>query len=398
MSYDSLYKLYYSNNSNYQEIYNQRFNSADTIKLDFYIANNQAFYVQTPQLFKNIIAIEKLDKDILKISNKLPKSALKQFARRSLIDEIVLTNNIEGVYSTRHEIFNTLNEVDKNNRNRFHGLVSKYNMLSNNKITINSCQDIREIYDELVLDEIIKDDPKNIPDGKIFRKSSVSVYNAAQKEIHRGLHPEANIIDAMEKAIKILEDDKLLLIIRIALFHYMFGYIHPFYEGNGRTSRYISSALLANEYEKIIGYRLSYTIKENVSKYYESFKICNHQKNLGDLTPFILMFLSILKTSFGQLKEALTKRLDKLNLYKTYIPRLPNGDNNKYYRLYLLLLQATLFSEAGMSISELSDLCEISPQTLKKRLDTIKNLNLVICKKINKKNYFHLNLEQLEHQ
>lgn len=93
----------------------------------------------------------------------------------------------------------------------------------------------------------------------------------------------------MEKALQFLHTDSCDYLLRIAVFHYLFGYIHPFYDGNGRTSRFISSYLLSQKLNSSIGYRLSYTIKEHLPQYHEAFKICNHYNNKGDLTPFAEM-------------------------------------------------------------------------------------------------------------
>lgn len=67
-----------------------------------------------------------MDKEIAKLSALLPKIALQQYINKCLIDEIVITNNIEGVYSTRKEIGEILDDLEGKSKNRFFGLVNKY--------------------------------------------------------------------------------------------------------------------------------------------------------------------------------------------------------------------------------------------------------------------------------
>ena len=47
---------------------------------------------------------------------------------------------------------------------------------------------------------------------------------------------------------------------------FLFAYIHPFYDGNGRTNRFISSYVLSHSFSPIVGYRLSYSVKERIEK------------------------------------------------------------------------------------------------------------------------------------
>ncbi|MDO4863477.1 MAG: Fic family protein, partial [Ruminococcus sp.] len=158
-------------------------------------------------------------------------------------------------------------------------------------------------------------------------------------------------------------------------------------DGNGRTSRFISSYLLTSELEPLMGYRLSYTIKENINKYLKAFKICNDPKNKGDITPFLFMFLDIILLSTEQLVESLQARLEMLNTYSGIIPKLPLGENSKHGDLYYLLVQATLFSELGISTYDLLDILKITRSTLNSRLKQIPDGLLIIKKEKNNKFY-----------
>lgn len=396
MSKQSLYKLFYINNDEYKKEYETRFSSEDTIKFNVKIGDNQAFLCQTVDIYKILLSIERTDKEVNQFYSRLPKKAIEQFTNSCLVDEIVLTNNIEGVHSTRKEIDAILNDLSNHNeKQRFRGLVKKYSLLiKGESIEMNTCRDIRGIYDDIFLEEIKISDSENIPDGEIFRKNHVSVYSVTQKEIHKGVFPESKIIDVMEKSLKILNNENIDILIRTAVFHYLFGYIHPFYDGNGRTSRFISSYMLSRQLNNLIGYRVSYTIKENINKYYEAFKICNHHNNKGDLTPFVEMFLTIVDISEKQLCEALRKRVDALDYYENKLPLMFKNDNIMI-SLYYILVQATLFSDFGISLKELENSLKISYNTVNKYLKTIPE-SVLVKQMQNRIMYCSLNLSEFD--
>lgn len=378
MEYMTLSHLYYRDKEGYENLYNQRISSESTCILPIKIHNNDAFYCWSPEIYRLSSEIMQLDKKIAVLCKDLPGAALEQFAVKCLLDEIKLTNDIEGVYSTRKELAAVYDDLDKpDKKKRFHGLVKKYSVMTTEKFSLHSCSDIRQIYDELVLPEVIEDCPDNAPDGTIFRKDGAEVTTETQKVIHKGVYPENKVIELMEKALLILNDTNIPILIRISLFHYFFGYIHPFYDGNGRTSRFISSYLLSTEFEYLIGYRLSYTIKENIKQYYNAFQVCNDEKNKGDLTPFIIMFLSIINKSFKNLYEALNKRMEALKKYCDIIQNISELSEDTEKDFCYVLLQVALFSNRGIPKKGLCEVLEISSSTVDKRLAKIRSLGLL---------------------
>lgn len=397
LKYQPLNKIYYKDNKYYQELKDKRYNNEDTIHLDFEIHNNKAFIYPNVELLSLMMKIHKTDKLIQKFRFGLPGVAFRQFSTKCLIDEIVLTNDIEGVNSTRREVNEALNDLSNNDsKKRFDGLVRKYVKLTDNSLlNIKTCEDIRKIYDELVLKEVLEEDLNDLPDGIIFRKGAVSVNNQFQKEIHKGVMPESKIIEDMEKALIILNSQNIDLLIRTSIFHYLFGYIHPFYNGNGRISRFISSYMLSKELDPLIGYRISGTIKENIKNYYNAFKICNDPKNCGDLTPFIISFLEIVDEAMEQLFDALNRRSINLERCMQILNNNSDLSSEKYLNLVFLLVQAGLFSEHGISTQELCINAKCSYTTLKNRLRKINEQGLLLSKKNGKERYYKLDISKL---
>lgn len=402
MPYKELMKLYYGDEEEYKKIYMQRLSSENAIHLDFDVSGYQAFFLQCEDVINLSLSIYKLDKEICILQNILPKVALKQYSRRCLIDEIVITNDIEGVYSSRKEIGTALNVLEeqstrKGKKSVFLGLVNKYHkLLSQEKVSLKTCQDIRNIYDEIVLDEVVSEDKHNAPDGQIFRKDMTEVYSASGKSIHKGKYPESEIITYMEKALKFLNDDEIQPLYRICLFHYMIEFIHPFYDGNGRLGRFILSYCIAENLERILAYRISETIKENIKKYYDAFKTCNDSRNLGDLTPFLIMMLGMIKASMEELRDSLKEKLFRWKRYSSVILKLEQHQNKDIALLYDVLIQASLFSEQGISTQELLAFFNTNYSTIGKRLTIVNNQDLLISEKHENKKFYSIDLKKLD--
>ena len=159
--------------------------------------------------------------------------------------------------------------------------------------------------------------------------------------------------------------------------------------------RFISSYILSKQYNHIISYRIAYTIKENIGKYSEAFKICNHSNNMGDLTPFIDMFLTVIDISMTNLRKSLESRVQRLEHYRLIISQLPGGSDSKIVPLYDLFIQAALFSDYGISATECCDTAEISRNTFFNRMKQIPD-QLIIKRNQGRSVFYSLNLKEVD--
>ena len=174
--------------------------------------------------------------------------------------------------------------------------------------------------------------------------------------------------------------NRIIPIIKIAISHYYFGYIHPFYDGNGRTSRFMNSLYLSKEYDELTAISLSSMIENNKKTYYDMFDKTNSVINKGELNYFINNFLSFIKEGQENLIEDLEIKKTQLD----YANKKINGDSKlttlseKHKIIMFILAQIQYFSsEDYITVQELSKYLNTTSQTTRKLLNDLIFVNIV---------------------
>ena len=393
MKYITLKKYEYIHHGKSDDEYQQRYNSYDSIKIGVDIHSAPAFFVETKEIRENVKLIYKLDKAVLSLCSSLPVEAVANYMLSCLIDEIQITNSIEGVRSTKKEIL----AAYKSKSDRFYGIVAKYRLLaSRGELSLQTCQDIRSLYNELVLPEVLEESKDNKPDGALFRKGHILVQGRNLGPVHEGLFPEEKIIDSMNKALAFLNDEDEELLYRVAVFHYLLGYIHPFYDGNGRLNRFISSYMLVRELEPIIGYSLSNTIKEEQSLYNKTFIECNDEDNRGELTMFVDMFMEMLVESIRNLISDLENISASWKKYQDIIYKLPHAKEKHFKAIYEELILNELFAPEPVGINDLKAGTGLSEPTLRNILTKLNETGLLMIDTSERRYKYGINLDQID--
>ena len=314
--------------------------------------------------------IYKKHEDLLQALQAVPPLVLEQFILSSVVNEVRATSDIEGIHSTRKEIKEVVSGTVQSAR--FSSIVAKYKSIltDSTSMQFKTCEDIRAFYDEFIHKEVTANDPTHKLDGDLFRRDSVDITSASGKILHRGIQPEKRIIELLNITLGILHDSDIPLLARVAIFHYFFEYIHPFYDGNGRTARFIVSYFLASRFHRLVALRLSVLIKKNKKKYYELFKETDSEWNCGDLTPFVLGFTEIVSATFDDILLSLNNKIMQLTKYRQKLYALTEGDELTK-AIYEALLQSSIFFGSGISMEGLMRATGKSRNTVKSRLDNM---------------------------
>lgn len=397
MKFISLTKYFYQHTQEeYETEYIRRLEAPFTVHFNIpihqYNRKNAypAFLCYTGEILRLVEKFYKTYEQFLYTVNTVPPVVLYQFTRLSIVEEVKSTNDIEGVRSTKKEIREII-EKKGAHYHRLQSVVHQYlELLGEEEIKFDTCQDIRNFYDDFTHQEITRENPQNRLDGSLFRKEPVQIEAATGKTIHQGLYPESRIIEALDQALRILHSEEYPLLIRLALFHYFFVYIHPFYDGNGRTDRFITSYFLSRQFHRLLAVRLSIYIKRNKSRYYHMLEEADSERNRGDMTPFVMGFLEILIGSTEDTIGVLSRKNEQMRKYESRIDAFQLQDK-LLKEIYITLLQAALFYGEGISMADLMKVTGKNRGTIQKRIDEIPGNHLIVTK-AGKTNYYKLNL------
>ena len=337
------------------------------------------YYVPTNDTIELISEISKLDILLENAYNDLPGLAQKMFFVDMLSLELQSSNELEGVKSSKDEIVQTTKRIlnegkDKKIEARFINAIKSYFELKDGNLRppVNS-KDCRKIYDEITAGEISED---NSPDGKYFRKDITYVQKGG-RIIHRGIFKgedtEKIIIEKMNDIFEFMdirEHFKLHKLIKIAIAHYYFGYIHPFYDGNGRIGRFIGSIYLKEDYSWLTAMSLSRGCNEERNRYLKAFDITNQISSQGEVNFFVDEFLSVMLE--GQ-REILGNLVQKSDLLGGIMSKIENDDglkNEDEKNIMGIMAQEYHFNplSEGIGVSDLRAVFDYTDETIRVKL------------------------------
>ncbi|MEB7434214.1 Fic family protein [Staphylococcus pasteuri] len=378
MAYKTLKTIFHmSDEQNFEKEYQQRLNNFTTYVTDIEInpirKQIQIKSMMFPLFFcptkTIIIKAEKIlinSSEINKLINSQPIVATTSYLKKLLINEMQSTNEKENVRSTKKELADALNNNNLKSNKRFRGLVYQYSLLlSDEDFTLNEISDFRKAYDLLLSNEIADED---LPDGLMFRKQGVGVRDTSkEKWVHRNEYSEYEIVDFLNKMLNFISHYEAPVLLKILASHFMFEYLHPFYDGNGRLGRYIIAKLLKDNLEHVTALTFSYAVNRNKNKYDKAFASTSHFLNKGEMTYFIDVMLDLIiegqKTAIEQFKE-------NIAMIETLYGRLENLNLKEHEKNVLfILLQDKVFGNEYTRIS-LRELVEFLPFG-RKKLDSI---------------------------
>ena len=387
-------KLILESGCDYNEVYTKVIKYRTRLKKELIKLEDKSFtFVETHLMKENVDKIKNFWKSS---SYSFKDSYKKELIFDTLLSEAFHSSSIEGAHSTKKRteeiIKKQLTPEDKSERMIF----------NNYKALEYIFQDKEKKLDDkfvLSLHKMISEDTLDEKEDEgVYRNAGVDITTATQKVIFR---PTSNIETMMKMITKLYlftnsnnddcEAEYIESIYKIISFHFLYGYIHPHFDGNGRTLRVLFTHLLGqNGFDMFYYISLSEIIhlSEKRKKEYEKAFI-DVEENELDLTYFIYYIQDIMI-------EALQVLDDRVFLYfresivfdkvEEQAVKLTKRQEN------ILKLIARNKRAFAMTSKEIAKRFKLSPQTILKDIRFLLDFKLLRKKQTGLKVYYELDI------
>lgn len=220
-------------------------------------------------------------------------------------------------------------------------------------------------------------------------QAGTKLVNSQGQTVYTPPQSATEVLDLMGNLEKFINDNdfsNLDPLIKMAIIHYQFESIHPFYDGNGRIGRIINILYLVLQglLDIPILY-LSRYITQNKAEYYQ---VLQDVRTKQDWEHLILYFLKSIEITAKQTIDLITNINDLMQQYKTDI-------QEKLPKIYSQDLINILFKNPYTKIEFLVNELRINRKTALVYLDKIESIGLLKKTKI-KNTYYYMNDNLIE--
>jgi len=246
--------------------------------------------VETPAVFRKTTAAARAVAELKGLGDTIPNQAM-------LIDSLILqeakaSSEIENVLTTNDALFKAFtassthfDHATKEVLRYREALWKGHDRITKAKGRLNT-----DLFVELV--RTIKQD-----DRGIRNRSGTYIGNEATGEvIYTPPYPEAVIREKLRDLEEFIRDrDQLDPLVKLALLHYQFESIHPFFDGNGRTGRIVNILYLVRE--GLLALPVLYLSKAIIDTKPEYYRLLRGVTENGAWEEWVLYILTAVETT-----------------------------------------------------------------------------------------------------
>jgi len=333
-----------------------------------------AIDLETKQILKKTITANRKLAELKGVINTIPNAAI--LINTLYIQEAKDSSAIENIVTTYDEIYkqNLFADLIKNPavkevENYAHALQTGFQLVKQQGFL--SLNHIRTIQQEIVQNEAgfrkqLGTQLKNEQTGEI-------IYTPPQNYLMIN-----QLLNNLEQYINVPNDD-LDPLIRMAIIHYQFESIHPFYDGNGRTGRIINILyLILNQLLDLPALYLSRYITRNKADYYRLLQEVRDKNNWEAWVHYMLDAVEqTSEQTIALIIEIKTIMMDYKNRLKKTLPKIYSQD-----------LLNNLFKHPYTKIGFIEKDLNVSRKTATKYLDILVEDGFLQKEKVWKTSYY----------
>ena len=268
----------------------------------------------TPKIVNTLATIERLYGSLLE-QQLMPSLALKLSEENQILSTHHSTS-IEGNPLSPRDVTNIIlgdqiptTKSEKEVKNYF-ALLNKINILTKQKIPIDT--NLTQTLHKELMQDLYKQKLGQFRHGEVFIGHKIKTELVVKHS--PPYHSASQIKNALEDLYDWLKkEDDLHPLIKAGIFHHQFTYIHPFFDGNGRLARIITTYYLLTKQYEVVKYFIMddyYDIdRQQYSDTLHSADTGNETKWLEYFLEGIAYSLQAAQTRVNQLKN---KSLDEI--------------------------------------------------------------------------------------
>ena len=280
-------------------------NFTDYRKLKYKYSDDFSSFLSTLEelYYKPLPIVDFEDNNIVFIENhasvnqntikRLLQSQNGYYGIKAAEDEIIATSAIESIDFSRDSVRNILKGMAPNDEqeNRILGIKKGLEFIADTSNKINE-ENLFKLYMMSAGDFVSEDD--KLIEGNLYRHDTV--YVVGEDVAHSGVDFR-KVPELMKSLIDFInDDDNINDLIKATIIHFYIAYVHPYFDGNGRTARLVHLWFLIQKgYQSALFIPFSSQIEKSRKTYYDAFTAVEENKKLSgkiDVTPFILYFIN----------------------------------------------------------------------------------------------------------
>jgi len=230
-----------------------------------------------------------------------PQQNARLYGTKAMEEEILSTFRIEQIDTSRESVRRILSgqaPKDKEEQ-RIYGMKQGLEFIADRSHTITE-ENLFRLY-QMTIGDFLPAEDRLLPEHW-YRHDSV--YIVGSKVEHTGL-PWQELPAYMAELVafaaeKTAQND----LIKAAILHFAFAYLHPYFDGNGRMARLLHLWYLVQQgYSSALFVPMSRFVEESRSRYYKAYTQVEQNQQISgvlDVTPFLVYFAESVYHRLGE--------------------------------------------------------------------------------------------------